>query len=181
MDAFESLVAKLLEWNGYWTRLNYKVNLSVEDKKAVGKPSMPRPEVDILAYKPSDNLLLWVECKSYLDSPGVPIEAFKIEDGPSPEGTYKVFTNTRYRQTVSQRLIEQTLEEGLVQPAVSLQYCLVAGHVKSGSLVAITRHFAEKGWLFYDVEWIRAELKKLATLGYENDLAVMVAKLFVKK
>jgi hypothetical protein len=57
---------------------------------------------------------------------------------------------------------------------------LVAGHVKSGSLAAIRQHFDEREWLFYDDEWVRAELKKLAALGYENDLAVMVAKLFTR-
>ncbi len=35
---------------------------------------MPRPEIDVVAWKPSTNQLLIIECKSYLDSTGVRVE-----------------------------------------------------------------------------------------------------------
>jgi hypothetical protein len=179
MNAFEELVAGLLRQCGYWTHLNYKVKLSKDDKRSLDKPSLPRPELDILAYRPATNTLLWVECKSFLDSGGVHIGAF---NGENPDGAqrYKVFTNPRYRELVSWSLIQQVLEEGLALPDPSLQYCLVAGRVHPHSREALHDHFEKNGWLFYDDIWLRDELKKLAKLGYEDDLAIMVAKLFEK-
>ena len=46
------------------------MELTKEEKREIGKPSMPRHEIDILAYKPAQSELMWVECKSYLDSTG---------------------------------------------------------------------------------------------------------------
>lgn len=74
MDAFESIVAGLLWEEGYWTSIDFKVTLSKNAKAELGKFSLPRPEIDILAYQAMDNSLLWVECKSYMDSRGVKVE-----------------------------------------------------------------------------------------------------------
>src|SRR3954452_24496400 len=71
MDAFEQIAARLFEVQGYWTRIGYAVELTKEQKVAVGQPSLPRPQLDVIAYKPTTNELLVIECKSYLDSPGV--------------------------------------------------------------------------------------------------------------
>lgn len=83
MDAFEDLVARLLRREGYWTRQNYMVNIAKTDKVAIGLPSMPRPEVDIIAYQAVTNTVVWVECKSYLDSTGVHIAAFPPTSPPT--------------------------------------------------------------------------------------------------
>ena len=40
-------------------------------KREVGRPSTPRWEIDLVAYKAAKNELLAVECKSFLDSTGV--------------------------------------------------------------------------------------------------------------
>ncbi len=42
MDAFESLTKTPLEREGFWVRSSFKVNLTKEDKKAIGRPSCPR-------------------------------------------------------------------------------------------------------------------------------------------
>jgi hypothetical protein len=178
MDAFESLVAGLMrQQQGFWTQLNYKVNVTKEEKKEIGKPSMPRPELDILAYKPKGNVLRWIECKSYLDSYGVPVEVF-TDPNHSAALRYKVFTDDKYCNVVTRRLVEQTVTEGLVLPNPKVEYCLVAGHVKSNRDEELASVFSERGWFFYGPKWLRDQLCKLADLSYENDLAVMVAKLF---
>jgi len=55
MDHFESIIAMLLEAEGYWVRRSFKVNLTKAEKRKIGKPSIPRPEIDLLAFKSSRN------------------------------------------------------------------------------------------------------------------------------
>src|SRR5215213_3406188 len=102
MDAFENVVAMLLERSGYWVRPGYKVNLTKEEKRAIGRPSCPRWELDIVAYKGTSNELLVVECKSYLDSKGVGISGF---DGSDDSATkqYKLFNDEVLRRIVFNR------------------------------------------------------------------------------
>ena len=76
MDAFEQVVAEVLWREGYWVRTSVKVELTKEDKRAIQLPSSPRWELDVVAYRARDNHLKVVECKSYLDSPGVRLRAF---------------------------------------------------------------------------------------------------------
>lgn len=61
MDAFEAVVATVLERDGFWVRTSFKVNLTKDDKIAIGRPSSPRWELDIVGYRPGDNLLRIVE------------------------------------------------------------------------------------------------------------------------
>jgi hypothetical protein len=49
MDSFESLVASILEREGFWVRSNFKVDLTKEEKRTIGRPSSPRWEIDLLA------------------------------------------------------------------------------------------------------------------------------------
>lgn len=70
MDAFEDLVGMLLERKGYWIRSGVKVELSKEEKRQIGRPSSPRWELDIVAYKGSGNSLLVVECKNLIIGSG---------------------------------------------------------------------------------------------------------------
>lgn len=95
MDYFESLVKTLLEQDGYWVRQSFKVNLTKEEKRLIGKHSMPRPEIDLLAFKPETKQLIALEAKSFLDSPGVRIDQLS-EQHEVPEGRYKLFTETSF-------------------------------------------------------------------------------------
>jgi len=178
MDAFENIIARLLWEDGYWTTIGYKVNLSPEQKVELNNPYIPRPEIDIVAYRANDNHLLWVECKSYLDSTGVKIQHLNGED----EGTgkrYKAFTKPAYRELVTGELLEQLEKETRIQPNPSVSYCLVTGHIATDKdRVALHQFFDDNGWLLYDEYWVKERLEKLATKGYENDVAVIMAKLF---
>jgi len=51
-------VSRLLWQEGFWTTIGFKVNLPKEKKALLGKPTMPRPEIDILGYQAKENLLL---------------------------------------------------------------------------------------------------------------------------
>lgn len=80
MDHFENIISTLLEAEGYWVRQSFKVNLTKEEKRLVGKPSIPRPEIDLLALNFSRNEVLVLEAKSFLDSPGVKLNDLQPSD-----------------------------------------------------------------------------------------------------
>jgi hypothetical protein len=54
MDAFEQVIARLLFQEGYWVNQSFKIELSKEEKREIGRPSSPRWEVDLLAYSGKD-------------------------------------------------------------------------------------------------------------------------------
>jgi hypothetical protein len=142
----------------------------------VGKPSLPRPDIDILAYQPVGNRVLWVECKSYLDSGGVHMSAF---NGANPKfrDRFRVFTDGTYRRVVTDALIRQLVAAELVRPQPTIEYWLVAGRIASGQAVALSDHFKVNGWTLRDRSWIRQTLALLAGDGYEDDVVTMAAKL----
>ena len=49
MDHFESIISTLLEAEDYWIRRSFKVKVTKEEKRHIGKHSIPRPEIDLLA------------------------------------------------------------------------------------------------------------------------------------
>ena len=178
MNAFEGLIAGLLRQEGYWTIVGYKVNLSKAKKVELGKPSLPRPEIDILAYQVAQNLLLWVECKSYLDSRGVTIVPFTNKNDRGVD-RYKVFTQPDYRRIVSAELVKQVVASQMALPNPTVKYCLAAGKIATeGDRKSIHQYFDQQGWLLYDDEWIKKQLIAASTGGYEDDIAILVAKLF---
>ncbi len=66
MDAFESIIATILECDGWWVHRSFKVELTKAEKRKAGRPSMPRHELDILAYKAKKNELRVIECTKSL-------------------------------------------------------------------------------------------------------------------
>jgi|SRR5271157_2578164 len=128
MDYFEAIVTTLLEHDGYWVRQSFKVNLTKEEKRVVGKPSIPRPEIDIVAFKPEPMEVLALEAKSYLDSPGVRLDDLTAEY-QEPEGRYKLFTCATYREAVLGRLRTDLEDAGMIQPRTKVRLGLVAGNV----------------------------------------------------
>ncbi len=180
MDAFEEIVSGLLQHQGYWVRPGYKVTLSLEEKRKLGKPSLPRPEIDILAYGPSADELLWVECKSLLDSVGVRMQHFNPQYRRAP-GHYYVFNDPLYRRIVTRRLLKQMWAQSLYKTRPRVVYCLAAGHIATDKdRERIRKMFRRNGWRLFDDGWVKQELAKLADSSYENDVTAMVAKLIVR-
>src|SRR5271156_6630126 len=112
MDHFEGILATLLEAEDYWIRRSFKVNVTKEEKRQIGKPSIPRPEIDLLALHFSRNEVLALEAKSFLDSPGVRLTDLQ-EEHEVPEGRYKLFTSESYRSVVLSRLRQQLIHLGM--------------------------------------------------------------------
>lgn len=178
MDAFESLISMLLRHDGYWTIPSYKVNLTAEEKLAVSRPTAPRWEIDLIAYKGLTNEVLIVECKSFLDSLGV---HFRNGQFKSPE-RYKLFTDETLLKVVQERLRLQLMETGSCAPSPRIRLCMAVGKLANQTNVEdLTQHFTDRGWILFGPDWIRERLLAASSLGYENDVAFIVSKLLLRK
>lgn len=175
MDSFEHVIATILQRDGYWTQTTFKVELTREDKAAIGRRSSPRWEIDIVAYRPGDNRLLVVECKSFLDSPGVGRRGF------GPEGkSLKLFREPELRRVVFKRLVQQLTASNAIRPGAEPQLCLAAGRMVAKHREWVQQHFDEHGWRLITPEEIKRRLTELADTSYENAIASVVAKLLIR-
>jgi len=175
MDSFESLVKTIFEFKGYWVQSSFKVNLTKEEKVEIGRPSSPRWEIDVIAYKGRTNELLVVECKSLLDSPGVRVESF---EGGRGEGRYKLFNDKTLRRVVFNRLSKQLTESGACRKGLKVKLCLATGKIRSESdREGLESKFSNNGWVLFTDTWLKEQLIDLASTGYENEVALVVTKL----
>jgi hypothetical protein len=179
MDAFEELVAEVLRAEGYWVRQGYKIDLTPADKRALGNPSMPRPEIDLVAYKAGTGELLSLECKSYFDSGGV--HARDLLPGGKNAQRYKMFVNAALREMVLARLVEQLADNGNVAGRPTPKLGMVYGFATPSNTEILTAHFAENGWELYGPDWLRGHLQKMAQRSYDNQVASVVAKLLLPR
>ena len=172
MDAFEQLVATILRRQGYWVHQSFKVELTKEEKREMRRPTSPRWELDLIAYKGGVNRIFVVECKSYLDSAG-------LYSGHLVSGDrYKLFTDPKLREVVFSRLVNQLIEAGSCRPDPTVTLCLAAGHIHSErDRSEIRQIFAAKEWQLWDEGWLIGKLEEMNSAGYENDVAQVVVKL----
>lgn len=179
MDSFESIVGTIFEKKGYWVKTCFKVDLSKEEKIEIGRPSSPRWELDIIAYKGGSKELLVIECKSYLDSPGVKADGLK--NGKYQE-RYKLFNEDKLRQVVFNRLLIQLIESGACSEDTSVKLCLACGKVASkADRKELSEYFVSKEWNFFSDEWIKNELIELSNSGYENEISIVTAKILARE
>jgi len=179
MDYFECIIKTLLEHEGYWVRQSFKVNLTKQEKRDIGKHSIPRPEIDLLAFKPGNNTILVLEAKSFLDSPGVNLSDLeKCFD--KPEGRYKLFTCLNYRKIVFKRLKQDLRALGMIDGKVKLTLGLAAGNVYQSKSEEIRKLFNKEKWFFLSPEEIKEKVNALALKGYENEPAVITAKILMR-
>jgi hypothetical protein len=177
MDAFEQLAADIFWAEGYWVQNEVKVALTREDKLAIGLPSCPRWEIDLVAYRPASNELLALECKSYLDSGGV--HAAHFYPDARLAGRYKLFNKPALREVVLARLRDQMIERGFCPHDVQLRLGLVYAHATPVNEQRLAERFAAEGWLRFGPEWLRARLGAMAAGGYQNSTAAIVAKMLL--
>lgn len=177
MDAFEQIVKVGLEEEGWWVRQGYKVRLDKTEKVAIGRQSSPRWELDLVAFQPKTDVILVVECKSYLDSYGVR-EAEFVDSNVPTKGRYKLFTEERLRQVVLDRLKQQLIGEQLALHSSTVQLALAVGKFKSDSdRKKLHEKFEARGWRLIDDLELREWILRLSNRGYEDDIATIVVKL----
>jgi hypothetical protein len=180
VDAFEELVAQILWMDGYWTQTSVKVKLEKEDKIAIGRPSSPRWEIDVVGYSGRDNILRIVECKSFLDSRGVRFKSFGSMLNGEPQ-RYKLFTDPNLRDVVFNRLKLQLAESGACREDAHIELCLACGRIASDTdRENLRAHFHQNGWELLDEEWLRERLKRMSKGSYENQVSAVVSKLLLR-
>ena len=179
MEAFEALVGELLPLDGWWVLNSVKLELAAEDRASFGKASMPNPELDLVAYRPSDDRLLVVECKNYLDSTGVTWRELRLE---ADTGGYRLFTSENRRQFYCDILLRQMRRTGLCTPATRVGVAIAVGKFCSKADERdIRSHFANKSWEVFGPEWVRAKLHQLAKQTWHvNSPVAVAAKLLVR-
>jgi hypothetical protein len=176
MDAFEQVVSEIL-WNkGHWVWTSFKVELTSDDKRAIGRPTSPRWELDIVAYDAPKNIIHVVECKSYLDNPGLGMRWVT-----SDRGRMKLFTEPTLRKVVFNRLKEQMVDEGRCRPNPEIKLALACGNTKKQKREDLRVHFHTNGWTLLDEEWINNGLEEVSRGGYENKVSSVVAKLALRE
>jgi hypothetical protein len=55
MDHFEGIIRTLLEADHYWVQSSFKIDLTIEEKHHIGKHSIRRPAIDLLALNFAQN------------------------------------------------------------------------------------------------------------------------------
>ena len=178
MDYFEALVARLLTEEGYWVEQSVRVGLTKEEKRELGNPSMPRPEIDIVAYRPGDAHLLLLEAKSFLDSSGVRVSELRsLQATGSGRGRYKLLTATEYQKVVGRRLLKQWRAMGrLPTGRLSIVFGLAAGNVPKAEREELRSLALSRRWFFWGPEEIATRVRSLSDGGYENSPFVITAK-----
>ena len=173
MNAFEQVVSDILRMEGYWVRNSVKVEINKEEKRKIDRHSSPRWELDVVAYSGSDNILRIVECKSYLDSPGVRLRGVDGSD-PKESKRYKLFTDPTLYDVISNRLKIQFVESGACPSDARIKLCLACG---------LHTLFKGKKWDLWDEHWLRDRLEKMAEpdFGYEDQITAIVAKLLLRR
>src|SRR5579862_6017842 len=174
MDHFEGIIATLLEAEDYWIRRSFKVNVTKEEKRQIGKHSIPRPEIDLLALHFSRNEVIAFEAKSFLDSPGVKLADLQ-EEHKVPEGRYKLFTSESYRSVVLSRLRQQLIRLGMANSQTKVTLGLVVGRVHQGQSAPMRDFIEKKGWVFWSPEDMKRKIAALTTRDYENDPTIITA------
>lgn len=180
LDAFESVIASLLERDGFWVRSSVKVELTKAEKKLIGRASSPRWEIDLVAYKVKTNELWIVECKSYLDSGGVSMNAFNSSNH-NFANRFKLFNEKNLFGIVKKRLCGQLLQRGACRPNPKVKLVLAAGHIVKKHRKRISEIFKKNGWLLWDEKELRDRLFELSVEGYDNTVASVVSKMILRR
>ena len=179
MDHFEHLCRLLLEREGYWVRSSFKVNLTKEEKRSTGKHSIPRPEIDLIAYKPCEEKILAIEVKSFFDSPGVHPAAL-AERHEITQGKYKLFTTKNYREIVFRRLQIDLIESGLTLKKLPVHLGLIAGNVQNKRELELQKLMDHNGWFYWSPEAIKKRVISFAQESYENEASIITAKILLR-
>lgn len=176
MEAFEQIIGQLLEEDKFWVRHELKVILTEDEKKQIGKDTIPAIGIDIVAMDVVNNTIYLLEVKNFLNSNGVDSKKIMVEY-EKQEGRYKFLTCTHYRNIITERLRKQLQESGHIKDKITISYGLIVSAVAPKHEILLDKYFKDKGWFFWGQTIVRDKIKKLADNKYENKVATVVSKI----
>jgi hypothetical protein len=106
---------------------------------------------------------------------GYPPDLQEVHD--VPEGRYKLFTSERYRSIVMGRLLQDLTDDGMANSRTRVTLGLIAGIVYRNQAADVRSFMDARGWFFWSPEDIKMKVTALAERGYENDPAIITAKI----
>jgi hypothetical protein len=178
MDSFEQILRLYLEEENYWTRHSVKLHLSKADKIKLMLPTMPRIEIDLVAFDVISNILIVIEAKSFLNSRGVDYNAL-CGDNSNSRNRYRLFNDTTYRQILKNRLKKEFISKKLINKNTKIKFALAAGKVQSRSESKVESYLKKNGFLYFTPEKIKEGIRNFSLKGWENNLIVMTTKLVI--
>jgi hypothetical protein len=98
-----------------------------------------------------------------------------------PDGRYKLFTSERYSTTVFKRLLLQLCGSGMANAATKISLVLAAANVYKGQTAAIQELFLTRDFVLWSPSDIKDKVTALAKRGYENDPAIITAKILLRR
>lgn len=176
MDAFEHIVGLFLQEKNYWVRHSVKIELNKLDKRRIGLHTMPRPEIDLVAYNPVEDQLILIEVKSYLNSQGVTIGSLSGKTKKTSD-RYRLLNNRAFQKIVTKRLIEEFLERGIIKKTTKVKYALAAGNVQEKSYSKIKDYMRKRKYIFFEPSDIKQTIKNLSQKGWDDNIITVTAKL----
>ena len=164
-EAFEEIMAVLLESDGYWLKRNVKIQLPAPTAASLGLKS-GACELDLVAFNATEpQEVLIVECKSYGRSGGVDWRTFKAPTPPiTRRHRYRLFWNKPLQAGIT-----ALLQSSGITPAVPHVYCLASAATIQTSHAKIQAHLHAGGMRFFDRAWVSQKLLALGTSPvYQN-------------
>jgi hypothetical protein len=176
MNSFETILGLYLQEKNYWIRHSVKVKLEPEDKAKLKLPTIPRAEIDLVAYNVIDDILILIEAKSYLNSAGVTIGGLSGSDTKT-KNRYRLLNNKKYQSLVTSRLISDFIKKGIIKNSTTIKYALAAAKVQPKSKDNVAAFLKRQGYLFFDPADIKETIKKLADSDWDDNVITVTVKI----
>ncbi len=178
MQVFETIVANLLQREGWWTRSPYWVPLTAKEALKIERPTMRRWELDIVAYRPGKNLIRVVECKAYMHKGGVKLDSFAEHNRNNKR--YKLFVEKRLRPVVFQALRRDLTRLGLIpKQKPMIEIWLAAAQLYQCNEKQLAERLCALDASLYGPSWIKNRLAETKDSPYENDVVTTAVKLLL--
>lgn len=171
-EAFEEVVAVLLEASGYWVKRNVKIHLSSSQQTQLGLKS-GACELDVVAVRLTEpQEVLVVECKGFARSGGVNWNTFAPPNPPiTRRHRYKLFWSKPMRDAVT-----DLLKSNQITPNLPHVYCLASAATKSSDHQKIESHLQTDGMRLLDRAWLTNRLTHLGgSAVYQNNTVATLA------
>ena len=91
-----------------------------------------------------------------------------------------MFIDDKLRKVVSNALVRQLVDAKLILPNPKITYALVAGKIREQDEEELVNHFNSKNWVLYTPANLVEMITNFADSGYEDDLAMITAKILLR-